>query len=242
MLQLFKNNVVTESTLAQALVRQKELEFYTNNYWIWGGTSTVMAGFVFAQLTNPVPEGTSFYLETVYLVCTATCLSLDLCVITWTVLCCMWGPGMALRGPEGMKSFHQTVDFMKGEQQSIYMTFVASVISYFLSTCCIVWVYPSRREVNFTCMCTLGFFLVTILWLQVKLELEIGGSLFQHDGPDGRITGLERFEDVADLDQYMATVVTPEQAAQCSVLQPGFYGSHYDPTNSTLETFVPTRR
>ena len=24
-------------TLEQAAVRQKELDFYTNNYWIWGG-------------------------------------------------------------------------------------------------------------------------------------------------------------------------------------------------------------
>lgn len=225
MLQLFKNCVITEATLNQADVRQRELDFYTNNYWIWGGTSTVMAGFVFAQLTNPVPEGTNFYLETTYLVCTAMCLGLDLCIITWTVLCCMWGPGMALRGPNGMKSFHDTVDFLKTEQQSIYLTFIFSVIAYFLSSCCIVWVYPSRDTVNFACMGVLFLFLIIILYLQVRLEMAIGGSLFSHEGPDGRIAGLNKFEDVADLDMYMSGVVPPEVHAQGTILQSGLYGS-----------------
>eukprot|EP00415_Alexandrium_ostenfeldii_P003118 UN3118 len=71
-----------------------------------------MAGFVFSHLTNPVPEGTNFYLETAYLVFTSLCLGLDLRIITWTVLCCIWGPGHALRGPDGMKPFHATVDFL----------------------------------------------------------------------------------------------------------------------------------
>ena len=41
------------------------------------------------------------------------CLSLDLCIVTWTVLVCTWGPGSALRGPNGMKSFHETLALLK---------------------------------------------------------------------------------------------------------------------------------
>merc|ERR1712007_37303 len=125
-----------------------ELDFYTNNYVTWGGTSTITAGFVFSQLTNPVPEGTDVYLSSAYLVFLAISLGFSLCVITWTTLCCMWGPGMALRGPEGMVSFHKAIDFLKVEQNSIYNTFIISVFSYFASTCCLVWVFPSDSRVN----------------------------------------------------------------------------------------------
>jgi len=225
MLQLYKNSVITEAAASQADVRQRELDFYTNNYWIWGGTSTVMAGFVFAQLTNPVPEGTNFYLETSYLVCTAICLGLNLACITWTVLLCTWAPGLALRGPHGMKSFHDAVEFLKGEQQSIYMTFIGSVVAFFLSSCCIVWVYPSRDEVNSACMAVLAVFLIIIMYLQIRLEFHIGGSIFSHEGPDGRIAGLERFEDIADLDQHMSTVMPPEHLAQTTYPHPGLYST-----------------
>mmetsp|Transcript_68295 Transcript_68295/g.193469 ORF Transcript_68295/g.193469 Transcript_68295/m.193469 type:complete len:228 (-) Transcript_68295:37-720(-) len=227
MLQVYKNGVVTEALIQQAEVRQRELEFFTNNLWIWGGTSTVMAGFVFAQLTNPVPEATNIYLEISYLVFTAVCLGLDLCVITWSILCCIWGPGMALRGPEGMKSFHATVEFLRGEQQQIYVAFVVSVLAYFLSSCCLVWVYPSRSLVNAACMGVLFIFLVVIIILQIRLEMRIGGSIFSHDGADGRIKSFAPVEEVADLDDYVAATVPPDSTTTAT--RPGMY-----PTSSAF--------
>lgn len=221
MLQLFKNEVITSATLQQADVRQRELDFYTNNYLTWGGTSTVMAGFVFSQLTNPVPEATDIYLATCYLVCITTCLGLSLCVITWTVLCCIWGPGMALRGPDGMKSFHQVIDFMRSEQNTIYNAFMASVFCYFGSTCCLVWVYPSDPIVNFAMMCTFAIFLVVIVAIQIRLEYRIGGSFINHEGADGRIKGLGVLEEVADLDSSLSAHV-PEGAFM-TTMQPGMY-------------------
>ena len=66
---------------------------------------------------------------------------LDLCIVTWTVLVCTWGPGgcslmisvqacvmrrrrlcprgNALRGPDGMKSFHETIALLKEEQMPL---------------------------------------------------------------------------------------------------------------------------
>lgn len=61
-----------------------------------------------------------------YLGFTTLCLSLDLCIVTWTVLVCTWAPGNALRGPDGMTSFHETLSLLKEEQMSIYYAFVAS--------------------------------------------------------------------------------------------------------------------
>ena len=68
----------------------------------------------------------SLHLRYTYLGFTTLCLSLDLCIVTWTVLVCTWAPGNALRGPDGMTSFHETLSLLKEEQMSIYYAFVAS--------------------------------------------------------------------------------------------------------------------
>jgi len=41
MLQLFKNEVVAQANVKQADIRQRELDYYTNNYWTWGQTATI---------------------------------------------------------------------------------------------------------------------------------------------------------------------------------------------------------
>jgi len=206
MLQLFKNDVITQLGVDSAGVRQAELDFYTNNYWTWGSCSTVFAGFLFAQLTNPVPEGTNFWLETAYLVFTALCLGLNLCIITWTCLCCMWGPGMALRGPHGLKSFHRTIDFLKGQQTSLYWCFNIGVTSYFGSSCTLVWVYPSRTNSNLVCTGTLILFFIVLLWYQWRLSRALRSTMTHANMTDGRIAGFAMFEGVADLDLVAARV------------------------------------
>lgn len=214
MLQLLKNDVLTSAAISQADVRQTELDFYTNIYWLFGGTATVMAGFVFGQLTNPVPFGTDYRLEFAYLVTTSLCLGLNLCVITWTVLCCMWGPGLALRGPDGMKSFHEAVTFLKDELQQLYNVFAVGVFCYFGSTCTIVWVYPSRTTVNIGCTAVLGCFMLVLIIVQFKLELRLGGSVISHDGADGRIRAFGGLEAVDDLDNFVSTYVTGARPAR----------------------------
>jgi len=202
MLTVLKNEVVASSTCNQADVRQLELDLYTNNFWIWGNAAGIMAGFMFDQITIPLPDGTRFDLECAYLVLTSLCLGLNLCVISWTVLLCMWGPGMALRGPEGMKSFHETVDFLEKEQRGIYFAFSFSVLAYFGCTAMIVWVFPSRTLVNMWAMAIMLFLLIVLILVQCRLEVRIGGGFRKHEGPDGRIHGFKSFEQVQDLDFY----------------------------------------
>jgi hypothetical protein len=226
MLSVYKNSVVANASLGQADLRQRELDFYTNNYWIWGSTATVMAGFVFAQLTDKkVPEGTNFYIEQAYLGCTAISLGLDMCIITWTVLCCVYGPGLALRGPDGMKSFHDTVDFLKKQQFEIYSAFNGSVFTYFLSSCCLLWITPSRDVVNLWCSVALVAFLLILIIMQGRLECRVGELVASHDG-DGQIKGFSAFEDVADLDHYVAQAVPAEAADQGPLhMHRGMYGN-----------------
>eukprot|EP00746_Dinoflagellata_sp_MGD_P012661 gnl/MRDRNA2_/MRDRNA2_127063_c0_seq1.p1 gnl/MRDRNA2_/MRDRNA2_127063_c0~~gnl/MRDRNA2_/MRDRNA2_127063_c0_seq1.p1 ORF type:complete len:227 (+),score=38.39 gnl/MRDRNA2_/MRDRNA2_127063_c0_seq1:121-801(+) len=205
MLQLFKNQVVTETGLSQADIRQAELDYYINNYWTWGGTATIMGGFVFAQLTNPVPEDTNKLLEAAYLISTTACMGLNLCVITWTVLCCVWGPGMALRGPEGLESFNKTIEFLKSEQEAVYWAFTFGVIFYFIATCTLVWVYPSRASVNMASCGVLAAFLVVVLVYQFRIDAKLKISGGAKNATDGKIASLAVFNNVADLDNVAAT-------------------------------------
>jgi hypothetical protein len=223
MLQLFKNNVVTSTAMSQADVRQAELDYYLNNYWTWGGTATIMGGFVFAQLTNPVPADTNKLLEAAYLVSTTACMGLNLCVITWTVLCCVWGPGMALRGPEGMESFNKVIDFLKSEQDSIYFAFVLGVVFYFIATCTLVWVYPSRASVNMWSSGVLGLFLVVVLYYQCRIDGKLKISGGSTNATEGRIAALAVFNTVADLDNVAAGTRPQGAGAGSSVQMPGMH-------------------
>ena len=62
---------VVQPILAPSLVRLdidcclslQELDFYTNNFWIFGGTTVILAGFSLAQLTREIPDGTHPALE-----------------------------------------------------------------------------------------------------------------------------------------------------------------------------------
>jgi hypothetical protein len=226
MLSVYKNQVVAHASLHQADLRQRELDFYTNNFWIWGSTATVMAGFVFAQLTDKkVPDGTNFYIAQAYLGCTAISLALDMCIITWTVLCCVYGPGLALMGPDGMKSFHDTVEFLKKQQFEIYTAFNGSVLTYFLSSCALLWITPSRDVVNVWCTAALFSFLVVLIIMQCRLECRVGEFVTSHDG-SGKINGFATFEDMADLDHYVSQAVPPEAHDQGNLhLHRGMYGN-----------------
>eukprot|EP00933_Yihiella_yeosuensis_P060353 TRINITY_DN6288_c3_g1_i1.p1 TRINITY_DN6288_c3_g1~~TRINITY_DN6288_c3_g1_i1.p1 ORF type:complete len:229 (-),score=35.74 TRINITY_DN6288_c3_g1_i1:151-837(-) len=226
MLQVYKNQVVAGAQCSQADVRQKELDFYTNNYWIWGGTAVIMAGFAFGELTEEIPEGTNDILAMSYLGFTAICLSLDLCIITWTVLICIWGPGMALRGPDGMKSFHDAVDFLKNEQSQIYTAFVVSVIAYFGSSCCLLWVYPSTDLVNTAGTCVLLLCLVALTFVQCRLDFAIGALGNAHEDVDGQIHAFRTFEHISDLDAGLAAAVTKDVLpahATATTFQRGMY-------------------
>jgi len=221
MLSVYKNNVVSGAALSQADVRQRELDFYTNNYWTWGSTAVIMAGFAFAELNEEIPEDTHPVLACAFLACSATCLGLDLLLIIWTVLICTWGPGNALRGPQGMKSFHDTIQFMKDEQMQFYWLFVLSVVAYFGSTCCLLWVYPSDTVCNIACTAILLLTFVVIAITQCRLEFRVGSMGNAHEDIDGRIKGFQTLEDVADLDTFVSAAV-PENA-QATMYQRGMY-------------------
>eukprot|EP00427_Karlodinium_veneficum_P054568 CAMPEP_0169401330 /NCGR_PEP_ID=MMETSP1017-20121227/54459_1 /TAXON_ID=342587 /ORGANISM="Karlodinium micrum, Strain CCMP2283" /LENGTH=61 /DNA_ID=CAMNT_0009507059 /DNA_START=1 /DNA_END=182 /DNA_ORIENTATION=+ len=57
-----------------------ELEWYTRNYDTMAVQAALFAGFAFEQITEPVPEGTSIWMEIIYVLLTAMTLGFQLTV------------------------------------------------------------------------------------------------------------------------------------------------------------------
>jgi len=202
MLNVSKNEVLTEASVNQATVRQKELDYFTSNYWTWGSISTVFVGFVFDQLKNNTPEGTNLGLEIFYLSSTVACLCSNLCVITWTAFMCIWGPGLALRGADGMNSLNTAVEFLDNEQYVVYKTFYFGVVSFFFSAVANLWVFPSHFAVNCSCSVLFGIAGILIFFFQYRISDQLKGSSIynKHKATSGRINAFERLNIVGDLD------------------------------------------
>ncbi|CAE8654624.1 unnamed protein product, partial [Polarella glacialis] len=110
MLQIYKNEAITHVQREQMEIRQMELDWYTRNYDTMAMQAAMFAGFAFEQITEPVPEGTNKMLEVVYVVLTASTLGFELCVCMSCTFCCIFGKGLALRGPNGARSVHIAID------------------------------------------------------------------------------------------------------------------------------------
>lgn len=201
MLQTRKNQVLTSAAIKQMNVRHRELQFYMNSYWVWGSCCTVMEGFVFAQLVTPVPPNTELWLELLYLVFITVAGGLNLYIITVTTLCCVWGPAMAIRGAEGLRSVHLACDFMKDEQNWVYGAFLVSILSYFGFSMCLLSIWGWDGRVTVICNVVFTGFLVMLVFLLTFLFRRVGSSMiFDHSGAEGRIRTLDVLQDLADFD------------------------------------------
>ena len=79
MLQLYKNQAVTNVSKAQVDVRELELAWYCTNYDTLAVQSAVFAGFAYDQLCQPVPSDVAIWMEVAYV--GLTCVSLGLCLL-----------------------------------------------------------------------------------------------------------------------------------------------------------------
>merc|ERR1719387_1751182 len=99
-----------------------------------------------------------------------------------------------------MQSFHNVINFLKQEQNTIYYTFMVGCISYFGASCTLIWVYPSRSSVNMACCVVLVLFLVVTSLYQMAID----GKLKTSKSADGKIAGFDVFGNIADLDHVAA--------------------------------------
>ena len=74
----------------------------------------------------------------------------------------MFGPGLALRGPDGALSMHKAVDNMKKESASCFFFFILQLLFFHLSSFLLMWLYYSAK-VAIIINCILLIFLIVFI-------------------------------------------------------------------------------
>ncbi|KAH0473257.1 MAG: hypothetical protein KVP17_004406 [Porospora cf. gigantea B] len=133
MLQLEKNLLVTSATKRQVEIHQLELDWYTNNYSTLSTHSALFVGFSFAQMTAETPENVAGSTMSLFMALTTASLGFHLVVVISSAFCCMFGPGMALRGDLGCQSVSLAVANMRAGQKTVFTLFLLGMICFFLS-------------------------------------------------------------------------------------------------------------
>jgi hypothetical protein len=53
----------------------------------------------------------------------------------------MFGPGLALRGPEGPASMHKAIEVLQKESKVCFVFFMLSLLAFHISSFLLVWIY-----------------------------------------------------------------------------------------------------
>lgn len=200
MLQLYKNEAVTHVAREQMEIRNMELEWYTKNYDTMAVQAAMFAGFAFEQITEPVPEGCSMWLEIAYVVLTAVTLGFELTVCMSCTFCCIFGKGLALRGPHGARSIHLAVDNLQKEQNLIFTQFLVGILGYLLSHVFEMWIY-FRPRIALTVSIPLVIFFLAIVYYTIMIVQKL--HVAEDKQLTGQIAAWQPYERIQDLDEEM---------------------------------------
>ncbi|PHJ24740.1 transmembrane protein, partial [Cystoisospora suis] len=127
-----------------------------------------------------------------------------MCVVVTTTFCCIWGPGLALRGPDGIRSVHTAVDSLKSEHGYIFAFFFLGLIAFYLSNLLLVWCY-FEEWIAVSSSLLLIFFLLLIFYYTISLLYKL--RVTEEEAVEGRIEALQAYENIADLDQVYTSSV-----------------------------------
>ena len=109
MLYADKRALETNLQVSLLKIREKELQFYTQNCIAIGTQAALLSGFAYNGIIQvDIPSESSDWLKTCYLCVTTFAMGFELIAVLNSTLCSMLGPGLALRGPDG--SMHRAVD------------------------------------------------------------------------------------------------------------------------------------
>jgi hypothetical protein len=138
MLYADKRALETNLKVSLLQIREKELNFYTQNCLAVGTQAALLAGFAYAGLTQvSVPPEAPYAVRLFYLLFTTAAMSCELIAVLNTTLLSMLGPGLALRGPDG--SMHQAVDGMMLEYRRAFFAFGLGLLAFHMSALMFGW-------------------------------------------------------------------------------------------------------
>ena len=132
----------------------------------------------------------------------------------------MFGPGLALRGPEGPVSMHKAIDVLQKESKISFNFFMLSLLCFHVSSFLLVWIYyPGLIAV------VVNIVLVVFLVLFVANGLDIWKKLYVPDlvAVTGQFYDFSTYEKMPDLEkisrqqenqQQQQKILNPTQSPQ----------------------------
>ena len=138
MLYADKQALETDLKVCLLAIRERELDFYTQNCRSIGTSAALLAGFAYAGLssTSDFSEDTTEFSKGVFLTVTVCAMSLNIASMAAATWCSMLGPGLALRGPDG--SMDRAVEGLALEYRVIFLLFAAGLLCFFFSALLLV--------------------------------------------------------------------------------------------------------
>jgi len=137
---LFADKRALETNLQVSLlkIREKELQFYTQNCIAIGTQAALLSGFAYNGIIQvDIPTDSPDWLKTLYLCVTTAAMGFELIAVLNSTLCSMLGPGLALRGPDG--SMHRAVDGLMLEYRLTFLFFTAGLLAFHVSALLFAW-------------------------------------------------------------------------------------------------------
>jgi len=124
-----KHALETNLQVSLLKIREKELQFYTQNCIAIGTQAALLSGFAYNGIIQvDIPTDQSDWLKTLYLCVTTAAMGFELIAVLNSTLCSMLGPGLALRGPDG--SMHRAVDGLMLEYRLTFLFFTAGLVPF----------------------------------------------------------------------------------------------------------------
>eukprot|EP00741_Cyanophora_paradoxa_P007412 tig00001128_g7171.t1 len=138
-------------------IRERELNFFTSNFSALATQAALLAGFSYTglQIDFPDLDARMMLLRALYYFISTMSMGLNLLTVCNATFCNMFGPGLALRGPDG--SMHRAVDGMNYERNWTFKFFCAGMVSFHISGISLAWLKFQWPEATIVSLALLIF-------------------------------------------------------------------------------------
>lgn len=161
MIQANKGQVISKFHKTSMEIRYKELKYFLGVFNRMSAISGLLAGFASSAMMLSVPRWEDPWLVVAFLIFTGSAFGMNLLVILIATLCCLWGPGRALRGNEP-GYLHETIDILEHKQQVAMRFFMMGLFSYFVSAIMVTWVFFDSLGALLSTILVTGFLFVVV--------------------------------------------------------------------------------
>jgi hypothetical protein len=225
----FKHNMVE--------LREKELNLSIDNFSSIGTQAALLSGFsmtAFAEIG--VPDDAPWILQFGFYMFTSIAMASSMHCVCNTTFITVWGPGLALRGPDG--SIDRAIDGMVEERVQVFTSFGLALLSFQLAAMMAGWMtMPLEISLATTTVSLLAVMMVGYFGRRVFLRFAI---------PKDRETRLDDLSELLqDPDGSKAwynsikeePVMVEPGPSDPNMLQPA-----YDPSSEARGSRVPPKR